>query len=259
MYFKNRTINIWRKKRLLIDTRKTDLKPMPFFPMYPALWSFFVEFPISQSALMSLAEKPCSLFSTIMPFSWRMNVSVGSTSGYVLSSAFWTYKPIPEESKIVSDIIQLGITMIILWTTKQRLHYFLAENSETPTYHSNSTEWYSNNKISMFSNSIQPASGISILNALACAFEFSRWINIYVWMHTTCPLSCKLRRSQSSFPPSSLRVDYSVQIVRFFPQCKLNRWYMSKLLCKWMFSIWTYGLSPYTIIITLFGKCFYLS
>ena len=33
-------------------TRKTDLKPMPFFPIYPALDPFFVEFPTSQSALM---------------------------------------------------------------------------------------------------------------------------------------------------------------------------------------------------------------
>jgi len=33
-------------------TRNTDLKPMPFFPMYPVLDPFFVEFPTSQSALI---------------------------------------------------------------------------------------------------------------------------------------------------------------------------------------------------------------
>jgi len=48
-------------------TRNTDLKPMPFCPMYPALDPFFVEFPTSQSALMFLAEKPCSLFRTTIP------------------------------------------------------------------------------------------------------------------------------------------------------------------------------------------------
>lgn len=60
-------------------TRNTDLNPMPFFPMYPVLTPFFVEFPTSQRALMLLNEKPCSLFNTTMPFSSRMNVRVGST------------------------------------------------------------------------------------------------------------------------------------------------------------------------------------
>lgn len=60
-------------------TRNTDLKPMPFFPIYPALDPFLVEFPTSQSALMFSAEKPRSLFKTTIPDSWRMNARVGST------------------------------------------------------------------------------------------------------------------------------------------------------------------------------------
>jgi len=40
---------------------------------------------------MFSAEKPLSLFRTTIPFSWRMNANVGSTSsGYALSSAFCT-------------------------------------------------------------------------------------------------------------------------------------------------------------------------
>lgn len=48
-------------------TRNTDLKPIPFRPIYPAEEPFFVEFPTSQSALMFSAENPCSLFKTTIP------------------------------------------------------------------------------------------------------------------------------------------------------------------------------------------------
>jgi hypothetical protein len=49
-------------------TLNTDLKPMPFFPMYPELNPFLVEFPTSQRALIFLSEKPLSLFKTTIPF-----------------------------------------------------------------------------------------------------------------------------------------------------------------------------------------------
>lgn len=60
-------------------TRNTDLKPIPLCPIYPAPDLFFVEFPMSQSALIFSTENPCSLFRTTMPVSCRINTSVGST------------------------------------------------------------------------------------------------------------------------------------------------------------------------------------